>query len=173
MTKGPLILRDLDVLKQIPDLDVHMSIATLDAAVARQLEPGTPPPAARMEAVRRLNAAGIRTGVFMAPILPGLTDSEATLRAVAEAAADAGAPYVVPVTLRLAPEVREWFLPFISRHFPQLTRQYCRFYQETEAPVEYKRATLGLAARLIHDLGLETKINSPKPQAPEQLRLSI
>lgn len=121
ITKGPLVLRDIDLLREIRDaagLEVNMTVPTMDAGVSRTLEPHTPPPAARMAAVRKLNDAGIRTGVFMAPILPGIADDDVAIRAVMEAAAAAGAPYCMPVTLRLQPGVREWFLPYISRHFP-------------------------------------------------------
>lgn len=181
ITKGPLILRDLDLLVQIKHLagiEVAVTIPTMEGAIWRQMEPGTPPPAARMRAVKQLNEAGIPTGVFMAPVLPGISDSEQALRNVVEAAAEAGAPYVVPVTLRLAPGVREWFLPYLSRHFPDLTRDYCRLYQQTEAPIDYKKGALGLAAHLIREAGLATaagqtaKAPPPAPE-PVQLRLSI
>jgi len=181
ITKGPLVLRDLDLLvqiKHVAGIEVAMTVPTMDPEVWRRMEPGTPPPAARMRAVRQLNEAGIPTGVFLAPILPGISDGEAALRAVVDAAVEAGAPYVVPVTLRLAPGVREWFLPYVSRHYPTLTRDYCRTYQQTEAPSEYKRGALGLAAYLIHEAGLATtQVQREKgpPPAPEpvQLRLSM
>lgn len=181
VTKGPLILRDLPLLleiQKVAGLEVNITVPTLDKNVWRTLEPGAPPPAARMVAVRRLNEAGIPTGIFMAPILPGITDSEQAMRAVMEAAVQAGAPYVAPVTLRLAPGVREWFLPHISRHYPHLTLQYCRLYQKVEAPLSYKQRTLGLAARLLADLGLEhgpgpvERAATEAPQ-PQQLRFSI
>jgi DNA repair photolyase len=181
ITKGTLVLRDLDLLQQLraaAGVEVHMTVASMDEAVWRKLEPGTPPPAARMAAVRRLNAAGIPTGVFLAPIMPGITDNEAQLRGVMEAAADAGAPYVVPIALRLQPGVREWFLPQLSRYFPHLTLQYCRLYQKVEVPPDYKRKVLGLAGRLLNELSLSDQVcgmEKPPALAPaaQQLRLSI
>jgi DNA repair photolyase len=181
ITKSPMILRDLPILQQMEaqtGVEVNVTIPAMDEAVWRTLEPGAPPPRARMEAVRRLNAAGVPTGVFLAPILPGISDNEGALRSVMEAAAEAGAPYVVPIPLRLAPGVREWFLPYISRYYPNLTLQYCRLFQKTEPPVEYKRKALGLAGALLQELGLAGKpchTGKPPAVAPaaEQLRLSI
>lgn len=181
ITKGPLVLRDLPLLQELgraAGAEVNVTIPTMDERAWRTLEPGTAPPAARMEVVRRLNAAGVPAGVFVAPILPGIGDSEAALRQVLEAAAAAGAPYAMPITLRLQPGVREWFLPHISRHFPHLTREYCRLYQKVEAPAAYKGRTLGLARRLLRELGLAEGPGEMK-QAPavaagaQQLRLSI
>lgn len=181
ITKSPLLLRDIDLLQQLhaaAGIEVNVTIPALDIDTWRALEPGAPPPAARLNAVRRLNAAGIPTGVFVAPILPGISDHEASLRSVIEAAADAGAPYVMPVTLRLSPGVREWFLPVISRCYPDLTRLYCRLFQETEAPRPYKQMTLALAASLLREYGLKSgpgKLEQAPASSPEpvQLRLSI
>ncbi|HYG57493.1 MAG TPA: radical SAM protein [Symbiobacteriaceae bacterium] len=181
ITKGPLVLRDLDLLlalKRVARVDVNVTVPTMDLEVWRRMEPGTPPPAARMRAVKRLNEAGIATGVFLAPILPGITDNEHSLRAVVEAAADAGAPFVMPVTLRLAPGVREWFMPSISKHYQGLTREYARLYQRTEAPLAYKAGTGALAKRLIQEYGLETGPGQAEElpaavQQPVQMRLSL
>lgn len=181
ITKSPLILRDLDLLQHLhasTGVEVNVTIPTMDGKAWRMLEPNTPPPRARMNAVRKLNEAGIPAGVFLAPILPGISESEEALRAVMEGARDAGAPYVVPIPLRLGPGVREWFLPHISREYPELTLQYCRLYQKTEAPEPYRRKVLGLAGAILQELGLSHK--QPKTAEPpailpaaQQLRLSI
>lgn len=181
ITKGPLIRRDLDVLTQInaaAGAEVNVTIPTLDAGLWRTLEPGAPPPAARMRAVAHLNAAGIRTGVFLAPILPGLNDKAPALRAVMAAARAAGAPYVVPIVLRLQPGVREWFLDALERYYPHLVRPYARSYLQVEAPAEYKQKALGLARHLLDELGLSDKpgeMERTPAQAPlvQQLRLSL
>ncbi len=179
ITRSPLILRDIDVLRELDQrggLEVHITIPTMNREVWRTFEPHTPSPKARMDTVRRLNEAGIRTGVFLAPILPGITDTDGELRRVMEAAVEAGAPYVVPITLRLAPGVREWFLPHISRYYPHLTLQYCRLYQRTEASSDYKQRALGLAGRILRELGLSGRVCQPAPRQelePIQLRLSI
>lgn len=176
-TKGTLVLRDVDLLRQIERVagaEVNVTIPTLDNAAWRALEPGTPPPVARLKAVRHLAEAGIPVGVFVAPILPGISDDEPALRALFQAAADAGAQWVMPATLRLAPGVREWFLPHISRHFPALTRQYCRLFQKTAAPTAYRARAVGLAARLLHELGLVRGPGQVRRASPaEQLRLSL
>ncbi|MFZ5823654.1 MAG: radical SAM protein [Bacillota bacterium] len=181
ITKGPLILRDLDLLREIQGvagIEVNMTIPTLDQQAWRLLEPATPPPAARLAAVRKLNEAGIRTGVFLAPILPGISDNEESLRQLIEAAKAAGAPYVVPITLRLQPGVREWFLPHISRHYPHLTLQYCRLFQKVEARPDYKARTLGLSGAILRELGLSSSPGEMRKApavapAAQQLRLSI
>lgn len=180
ITKGPMILRDMDLLCQIGEIagiEVNMTIPTMDVNAWRTLEPGTPPPAARIEAVRRLNAAGIPTGVFVAPILPGITDTEQALRHVMEAAVAAGAPYVMPITLRLGQGVREWFLPHISKHYPHLTLKYCRLYQKVEAPPDYRHKTMGLAAHIMQELGLSGPSRKVEARAAapavQQLRLDM
>ncbi len=181
ITKGPLVLRDLDVLKRLaegPGVEVNVTIPTLDEKAWRTFEPSAPPPLARMEAVRRLNEAGVPAGVFVAPMLPGITDSEEMLRDLMTAAKEAGAPYVMPITLRLAPGVREWFLPFVSRYYPELTLQYCRLYQKVEARPDYKQQARGLAKAILAELGLATgpgQMERTPAQAPaaQQLRLSI
>ena len=85
ITKGTLIVRDLDVLRSIAErveLRIWSSITTVDAALAREIEPGAPPPAKRLEVVRRMRAAGLRSGVLLAPVVPGITDSEPAMVAL-------------------------------------------------------------------------------------------
>jgi DNA repair photolyase len=109
VTKGPLILRDLDLLAalaQVARVRVFFTITTVDPALWRQVEPGTPHPRKRLQAVQRLNAAGVPAGVLLAPILPGITDSEAALEAVIVAAAEHGAAYFGATPLRLPAGVK-------------------------------------------------------------------
>ena len=116
LTKSTLILRDLDVLVSAArrcDVRVNLSIGTLDDEVWRLTEPGTPRPRARVEAVRRLNAAGIPCGVLVAPVLPGLSDREEQLRAVIQACTQAGAVSISAVALHLRPGVREHYLGWL------------------------------------------------------------
>lgn len=182
ITKGTMILRDLDVLQQLQataGVDVNVTIPTVDDDLWRSLEPGTPSPQARLEAVSRLNAAGIPAGVFIAPILPGLTDTEASLRPLIAAAAEAGAAFAVPITLRLAPVVKEWFLLHLDREYPHLLPRYRALYRQTEAPADYKQGVRGLAARLLREAGLplghsEAGVSlPPPPPQPVQLQLSL
>jgi DNA repair photolyase len=133
LTKSTLILRDLDVLTTAAeDTDVHcnLSIGTLDEEVWKATEPGTPHPRRRVEAVKKLNDAGIPTGVLVAPIIPGWSDSAAQLEAVATACLEAGAVSVTPIVLHLRPGVKEHFLGFLKTHRPdlgaELAGRYCR-----------------------------------------------
>jgi DNA repair photolyase len=125
LTKSTLILRDLDLLVHAASrTDVHcnLSIGTLDEGVWKATEPGTPHPRRRIEAVRRLNDAGIPTGVLMAPIIPGWSDSPEQLEEVAEACVEAGATFVTPITLHLRSGVKEHFLEFLKERRPELHR---------------------------------------------------
>ena len=123
LTKGTLILRDIDVLTkaaQRTEVRCAFSIGTLDEAVYRATEPGAPHPRRRVEAVRKLNDAGIPTGVLVAPILPGLSDRPEQLAEVTAACLEAGATSVTPVALHLRPGVKEHFLGFLDQHDPSL-----------------------------------------------------
>jgi DNA repair photolyase len=130
-TKSPLVVRDIDVLQKVMerhDVSVNMSIATLDPHLARRLEARTAVPAARLRAVRRLSAAGIRTGVFVMPILPCITDGRRELDGLLAAAKEAGASFASWSALRLGPAARRHFLPHLAREFPELFERYQRHY---------------------------------------------
>ena len=123
LTKSTLVLRDLDLLVAASErtrVNMAMSIGTLDREVWRLTEPGTPPPDKRLEAVARLNQAGVPCGVLIAPVLPGLSDSDEQLRAVAKACLEAGAVSVTPVALHLRPGVREHYLEWLASVRPEL-----------------------------------------------------
>jgi DNA repair photolyase len=137
LTKGTLILRDLDLLRraaEVAPVSTAFSIGTLDEQVWRETEPGTPHPKSRMEAVRTLTDAGIPTGILMAPILPGLSDAPEQLRAVVEAAIEAGASHVSPILLHLRPGVREEFLPWLETEHPNLVERYVQIYRQPYGP---------------------------------------
>jgi DNA repair photolyase len=133
LTKSTLILRDLTLLVAAAartDVHCNLSIGTLDEKVWKATEPGTPHPRRRVEAVRRLNDAGIPTGVLMAPIIPGWSDAPDQLEAVATACVEAGAVFVTPIVLHLRRGVKEHFLAFMKEHHPDrhgdLARRYAR-----------------------------------------------
>jgi DNA repair photolyase len=119
VTKNFLVTRDIDLLAELARHNaatVYISITTLDTELRKVMEPRTSPPAARLEAVRRLAEAGIHVGILMAPIIPGLTDHE--IPAVLEAAAKAGAKAAGHVTLRLPHSVAPLFEQWLQTHFP-------------------------------------------------------
>lgn len=129
LTKSTLILRDLDLLasaaRRVP-VRVNLSIGTLDRAVWRLTEPGTPPPEKRLDAVRHLSRAGVTCGVLAAPILPGLSDDPASLELLGEACAEAGAVSVTPLALHLRPGVKEHFMGWLAGSRPDLVEEYRR-----------------------------------------------
>ena len=157
-TKGVLVTRDLDVLSELTErgsVQVNFSVATLDEGVWKQMEPMTPKPAKRLEAMAQLARAGVRTGVLLAPILPGLTDSPESLEAVVRAAAEHGAQYLAPNVLHLKPGSREWFMPFVREAYPHLNPLYARLYRGVYAPEGYTEQVLAVVERLRHRYGLD------------------
>ena len=131
LTRGPLILRDLDLLVEaakVTEVSTAMSIPTLDEDAWKASEPGTPHPRKRLEAVAALNQAGIPCGVLIAPILPGITDAPEQLRAVVEGCIEAGATHASPILLHLRPGVREEYMPWLSEHYPDLVSRYESMY---------------------------------------------
>ncbi|MFZ2056573.1 MAG: radical SAM protein [Acidimicrobiales bacterium] len=123
LTKSTLVLRDLALLVEAARrtrVRLALSIGTIDRDVWRLTEPGAPSPEKRLEAVARLNEAGVRCGVLIAPVLPGLSDSDDQLRAVTQACLEAGAVSVTPSALHLRPGVREHYLGWLSRARPEL-----------------------------------------------------
>jgi len=132
LTKSTLVLRDLALLVEAASrtrVRLDVSIGTLDRDVWQLTEPGTPPPDKRMDAVRRLNEAGVPCGVLIAPVLPGLSDSEDQLRAVTEACVAAGAVSVTPIPLHLRPGVREHYLEWLSGVRPDLGALYAERFR--------------------------------------------
>jgi len=152
LTKSTLVLRDLDRLVNAArrtQVRLDISIGTLDRDVWRSTEPGTPPPDRRMEAVRRLNEAGIPCGVLVAPILPGLSDRDDQIRTVVEAAVEAGAVSVTGVPLHLRPGVREHYLDWLAQAHPSLVPSHERLFSRG---AYQPRAERSRVARLLGDL---------------------
>ena len=139
LTKSTLILRDLDLLAeaaQRTDVRANFSIGTLDDEVWRLTEPGTPHPLRRVEAVAKLNQAGIPSGVLLAPVLPGLSDDPEQIEAVVKACVDAGARFISPLLLHLRPGVREHYLAWLVEARPDLAEQYAALYPRAYAPAK-------------------------------------
>ena len=155
VTRGPLVVRDVDLLKEAAAhvrVCVYVSLPTLDERVWRTTEPGTAPPASRLRAVRTLSAAGIEVGIGMAPILPGLSDRPEQLEAVVRVAREAGARGIWASVVHLRPGVREHFLEALACDWPEevarfealfATRAYlpAAAAREITAPVRHATAS--------------------------------
>src|SRR2546421_569917 len=148
ITKSPLIARDVNVLlrlQQRNDLEVYVSLITVDVSLIKRVEARSPMPAVRLRALQRLADAGIRAGLIVAPVLPGITDDVPHLEALFQAAREAGAQFVHAGPLRLYRAVRERFLPVLDESFPGLSPRYRQAYRSSGAPRAYAAA---LAARI-------------------------
>ncbi len=132
LTKGTLLARDLPELTAAArdvGVGVGVSLALLDPDLHRSVEPGTPTPRARLDLVRRIRAAGLACGVFVAPVLPGLTDSDDALDALLGEIAAAGATGASVLALHLRPGTREWFHGWLAREHPGLLERYAALYR--------------------------------------------
>jgi DNA repair photolyase len=159
VTKSTLILRDLDLLSDLahgPGATVYFTITTLDSDLWRLIEPGTPSPFKRLAVLRRFSEAGVPTGVFLAPILPGITDAVESIDAVAAAAKAHGAVSFGSAVLRLAPVVKEHYLAFVAETFPELLPRYERAYTGTNISSEYQVAIERRLARIRERHGFVT-----------------
>jgi DNA repair photolyase len=136
ITKSPLVTRDVDVLRRIArnsQITIHLSLITLDRALARRLEPRAPTPEARVRALARLRAHGIEVGINVMPVLPGITDTPDQLDRLVRTVAEHGATYVNACALRLQSAARQRYLPFIEQEFPELAPRYRATYARSHA----------------------------------------
>jgi DNA repair photolyase len=187
LTKGTLILRDLPLLRQaaeVTDVSVAFSVGSVDEELWRTVESGTPSPRRRLDAVRALTDAGFRVAVLMAPILPGLTDTDESIEATVAAIARSGAASLTPLPLHLRTGAREWYLSWLEKTFPALLPRYRGLFRRgAYSPEDYQRevvARVRMAARR-HDVGAgapeQARQASPAearpepPAPPEQLTL--
>jgi DNA repair photolyase len=128
LTKSPLLLRDIELFKQIPSFAANLSIPTLDEKAWRASEPHTPHPRKRIEAVAELNRAGIPTGVLIAPLMPGINDSPGQVEEILELCGEAGAVSIGGICLHLRGEVREIFMDWLRSYRPDLVPRYEALY---------------------------------------------
>ncbi|MDP9797940.1 DNA repair photolyase [Catenuloplanes nepalensis] len=183
LTKGTLILRDLPLLREaasVTRVGVSMSVGFVDEGVWRSAEPGAPSPRRRLDAVAALTDAGFAVSVLMAPILPGLTDTAASIDETVAAIARSGAVSVTPLPLHLRPGAREWYARWIGRHHPHLVPRYRELYRAgSYAPRAYQREVAALVRTAARRHGLDgaapgTARAVPAPPGtpePEQLTL--
>jgi DNA repair photolyase len=143
LTKSTLIGRDVDLLAEArrhTEVQTALSIGCLDPEVWRATEPHTPSPRRRMETVARLNAAGVPCEVMIAPVLPGISDSEEQLEAVVEAAVDAGASVIAPIALHLRGPLRDHYLGWLANARPELVADTRRRYRGAYQPASERDA---------------------------------
>jgi DNA repair photolyase len=169
ITKSDLVLRDVALLSAIAQnnhLFVNITVTTLNPRLARLLEPRAPRPDLRLEAVRRLNQAGISAGVSCSPVLPGITDSPRDLGALFEASARAGAKHIFANPLFLKPCSAAIFIPFLEKEFPQLAQSYRDRYQGRAFVTQpYRKRLDGLVQKLREKHGLMNRYERYQRQA--------
>jgi DNA repair photolyase len=151
ITKGPMVVRDKDVLLELSrraSCTVYVSVPTVDEDAWRILEPGTAHPLQRLRAVRELNDAGVRAGVLMNPIVPGLTSQPAKLERTIKAIADHGAAFMGTNVLYLKDGTRTHFMGFLEKNFPDLWTKYQRLYPGAYATNAYSKEVRSMVKML-------------------------
>jgi DNA repair photolyase len=180
VTRSTMVVRDVDLLTRMtagPGAMVCFSIATMDAAVAREIEPDVPPPLRRLEALRVLAQAGVPVAVLLAPVIPGITDHPKQLAAVVIAAKDYGASLLWTNALHLGDVTRQAFFQYLERKRPELIPEYERMYRGKYAPFGYRHRIQEVVAALKSRTGYgapsdHPRNSRPKPHLlPEQLSL--
>ncbi|MFF0384624.1 Rv2578c family radical SAM protein [Streptomyces sp. NPDC004286] len=170
LTKGTLILRDLDRLvraAEVTDVGISVSVGFADPELWRTVEPGTPAPERRLDVVRTLGEHGIGCAVLMAPVIPFLSDRPGQLRDTVRAIAESGATSVTPLVLHLRPGAREWFMSWLAQHHPHLVARYERMYAGgSYAPTWYQRRV----TRQVHELAREYGIGPTRASATRRIR---
>jgi DNA repair photolyase len=178
ITKSNQIVRDIDVLQRIAarsDLAIDITITTMRPRLARLLEPRAPRPDLRMVAVKQLREAGLAVGVSASPLIPGITDRDGDLEAVATAARGAGAQWFFSGVLFLMPASAKQFLPFVREKFPRLAKQYEQWYAKNGyAPEEYRRQASERVARIRAKCGFASRpwIATTRPPRRSQMSLA-
>src|SRR5215472_8424945 len=180
VTKSTLITRDIDLLKEIAtrhELTVHLTITTLNTRLARILEPRAPRPDLRIRTLGRLREACIRAGVLCSPLMPGITDSRASISAVARAAAGAGAQFFAAGAWFLKPCSQPTFFRFVREHFPEKAADYQRRYGSSAwVSPEYRQRMADLVNSICHEYKLGKRYANPPtegaiPDAPKQIAM--
>lgn len=176
-TKSNQVVRDIDVLQEIAAksaLHVNLTITTLKPRLARLLEPRAPRPDLRIAAIRELRAAGLQAGVLASPLLPGITDGEGELEALAKAAKEAGALWFTSGVLFLMPASAKTFMPFVREKFPKLAKQYEQWYaREAYAPEEYRQALRERLVKIRKANHFSSRPWDEKKPAPPKAQMSL
>lgn len=167
VTKGPMVVRDIDVLLEQTHgagCTVYMSVPTVDEEAWSALEPGTAHPLQRLRAVKELVAAGVNAGVLMAPIVPGFSSSRSKLERTVQAVAEHDARFLGYNVLHLQDGTRSHFLAFIAREFPALRPRYERLYTRKYAPEEYRKDVGSILRALQEQYGLARRGEETSPE---------
>jgi DNA repair photolyase len=166
VTKSTLIARDVDLLREIAGrhkLTLHLTVTTVNAKLARILEPRAPRPDLRIRTVAELRQAGLRAGVLCSPLMPGINDSRSSIAAVARAAASAGASFFAAGALFLKPCSRPTFFAFVREHFPEHMAAYERRYaQSAFVSNEYKTRVSDLVDSVCREYKLGKRYGEPQ-----------
>jgi DNA repair photolyase len=174
ITKSDLVLRDLEILRQISQVyaAVTFTITTTDDSLAKKLEPGAPPPSARLHAMQELAEQGILTGVTMMPILPFIEDTEENISQIVRLSKASGATYIIPsFGMTLRDRQRAYYYAKLDQHFPGLRKEYERRYgNQYSAPARNHAQLEAHFHSLCQEAGLNTAIPQFSPQKNEQLR---
>ena len=160
ITKGPMVVRDIDVLLEharAARSTVYMSVPTVDEDAWQQLEPGTAHPLQRLRAVRALVDAGVNSGVLMAPIVPGFSSSRSKIERTIKAIADHGARFVGANVMYLQDGTRDHFLRFIERDFPAMRPRFERLYAKKYPPEAYRKEVQAMVRVLQERYGLRKR----------------
>ena len=175
ITRSPLVVRDIEVLRQlagVAGVSVSISIATLDEALARTIEPTVAPPRQRLRAVAMLADAGIPVNVALAPVLPRITDTEESIEAVVHAAREAGARKVWHNALYLHEITRESFFAYLRMHKPELLAEYAQLYKGTFAPRAVAEAIDAMVARALRRAPARA-VSFIEPRQPKQMAFAL
>jgi DNA repair photolyase len=176
ITKGPMVVRDADVLQELSraaGCTIYMSVPTVDEEAWRILEPGTAHPLQRLRAVRQLVDAGINAGVLMAPIVPGFSSSREKLERTVKAIADHGARFAGCNVMYLQDGTRTHFMKFMEREFPAMVPRYEKLYAKKYPPDAYRKEVQAMVKTLQDRYGLNPREHKEKTEAglqePEQV----
>jgi len=194
LTKGTLILRDIDLLAkaaEVTDVGLNVSVGIVDKSLSRSLEPGTPAPDRRLAVCAALTERGLRCGVLMGPVVPFLSDSPEQLEAAVRTIANTGATHVSPIVLHLRTGAKEWFERWLGQTRPDLVGAYRDLYRgRAYAPAAYQRQISEQVAELSRKYGVgraspatarrlpAKKAETPLPEpanagGPDQVQLSL
>ena len=178
VTKGPLVVRDIDVLKRLDektDLTVYFSVPCVDEDIVRKTDPGTAPPRQRLRALRMLREAGIDAAVLCMPVLPGISDSEESLDAAARAASEAGATAFRHRPLKIDVEIQQYHYDFLETEFPVVVPRYAALYQGGVHPAKNYERELEERVRRVRARYefCERPARPARPPEPETVQLQL